>query len=81
MSLMPFALASSRRGEVGLDVFGTHRPGVSPISLVPARITTTGMQIDHILPEANQHLRGGLSAYAAMMYGLPGKTGRDARCR
>ena len=49
-------------------------PVLPAISLVPARMTTTsGLEIDHVLAEAQEHLRGGLSADAAIDVVLAGE--------
>ena len=64
-----------RQGSiVGLDVFEAHGPGVSGNVIGAGQNDNHfGMQIDHILAEADQHLRRGLPADAAVEVGLAGE--------
>ena len=63
-----------QRGIVGLDVFETHGSGVSG-DVVGAGQNDhhLRMQVNHILAEADQHLRRGLSADAAVQVRLAGE--------
>ena len=72
---MPCARASSFEGrQVSLDVLSAHRPGIAG-NVVGARKNHNhlGMQVDHILAEAHQHLRRSLSADPAVDVSLAGK--------